>query len=83
MPWQAAQVAAFVAPAAASPAAWAVFPESVNKPTINSALTAAIERAERRPWEAEAFAGQRGLENKIREHYSFSGVPISIFMRKK
>jgi predicted metallopeptidase len=22
---------------------------------------------EQRPWEAEAFAGQRGLENKIRE----------------
>ena len=26
---------------------------------------------------------KRYLENKIREHYSFSGVPISIFMRKK
>lgn len=26
---------------------------------------------------------KRYLENKIREHYNFSGVPISIFMRKK
>ena len=26
---------------------------------------------------------KRYLENKIREHYSFSGVPISIFIRKK
>ena len=26
---------------------------------------------------------KRYLENKIREHYSLSGVPISIFMRKK
>ena len=26
---------------------------------------------------------KRYLENKIREHYSFSGAPISIFMRKK
>ena len=26
---------------------------------------------------------KRYLENKIRQHYSFSGVPISIFMRKK
>lgn len=26
---------------------------------------------------------KRYLENKIREHYSFLGVPISIFMRKK
>ncbi|MGB0165695.1 MAG: ribosome biogenesis GTPase Der, partial [Luteibaculum sp.] len=26
---------------------------------------------------------KRFLENKIREHFNFTGVPISIFMRKK